>query len=223
MRGDRSFALDESLRAYDVASDWFLERVRRVPDDRWDGPGLGDWTLRELVGHASRAYVTVEAYLAPRRPSRWPDRRSTSAGSWPDEGVNDAIAAQGPRGGLGPRGRSGGRGRGAAARAAPPSPPRPAGAVCATRIGTLSLGDFLATRVVELTLHGLDVDQALGRPDEEPPAPPAQMAVAIMSALVAGSSRAVLLRALTGRGGLPPRLQRLPVTPRSAGTALRRA
>jgi hypothetical protein len=32
--------------------------------DRWDAPGLGEWDVRALVGHTSRAMLTVEAYLA---------------------------------------------------------------------------------------------------------------------------------------------------------------
>ena len=31
--------------------------------DRWDGPGLGEWDLRSLVGHTSRSLLTVETYL----------------------------------------------------------------------------------------------------------------------------------------------------------------
>ena len=29
----------------------FVDLVRRLPHDRWDGPGLGEWDLRSLVGH----------------------------------------------------------------------------------------------------------------------------------------------------------------------------
>jgi hypothetical protein len=41
----------------------FTELVQRIPDDRWDGPGLGEWDLRALVGHTSRSLITVETYL----------------------------------------------------------------------------------------------------------------------------------------------------------------
>ena len=33
----------------------------------WDGPGLGEWDLRALVGHTSRSLITVVEYL--RRPA----------------------------------------------------------------------------------------------------------------------------------------------------------
>ena len=35
-----------------------VELVQRLPPDRWDKPGLGEWNLRALVGHTSRALVT---------------------------------------------------------------------------------------------------------------------------------------------------------------------
>src|ERR1700759_3427710 len=38
-------------RAFRAAAVSFADLVARVPGDRLDGPGLGDWTLRELAGH----------------------------------------------------------------------------------------------------------------------------------------------------------------------------
>ena len=37
--------------------------MRDIPSNRWDGPGLGDWDLRSLVGHTSRSLITVSTYL----------------------------------------------------------------------------------------------------------------------------------------------------------------
>ena len=37
--------------------------VAAVPGDAWEQPGLGEWTVRDLVGHASRSLVTVLEYL----------------------------------------------------------------------------------------------------------------------------------------------------------------
>jgi hypothetical protein len=39
--------------------------------DRWDGPGLGEWDVRSLVGHASRSLITVSTYL--RQPAERED------------------------------------------------------------------------------------------------------------------------------------------------------
>ncbi len=41
----------------------FVGLVDALPDSAWDGPGLGDWDLRSLVGHASRSLTTVITYL----------------------------------------------------------------------------------------------------------------------------------------------------------------
>lgn len=37
--------------------------MREIPADAWDGPGLGEWDLRALVGHTSRSLITVSTYL----------------------------------------------------------------------------------------------------------------------------------------------------------------
>ena len=42
----------------------FADQVHSIAADAWDGPGLGEWDLRALVGHTSRSLVTVESYLA---------------------------------------------------------------------------------------------------------------------------------------------------------------
>ncbi|MCU1522504.1 MAG: hypothetical protein JWN19_2889, partial [Arthrobacter sp.] len=46
------------------AAQAFLELVGQVPEDAWSKPALGDWDVRGLTGHASRALTTVETYLA---------------------------------------------------------------------------------------------------------------------------------------------------------------
>ncbi len=42
----------------------FADQVHSIAADAWDGPGLGEWDLRALVGHTSRSLVTVESYIA---------------------------------------------------------------------------------------------------------------------------------------------------------------
>lgn len=39
----------------------FADLVGRLPATSWDGPGLGDWDLRALVGHTTRSLITVSA------------------------------------------------------------------------------------------------------------------------------------------------------------------
>src|SRR2546423_15565057 len=49
--------------AFREAAAFWVATVARVPADAWDRPGLGDWSLRALVGHTSRSLLTVATYL----------------------------------------------------------------------------------------------------------------------------------------------------------------
>ena len=42
-----------------AAAGTVADLVDAIPDTAWDGPGLGEWDLRALVGHTSRSLVTV--------------------------------------------------------------------------------------------------------------------------------------------------------------------
>ncbi|WP_457206920.1 hypothetical protein, partial [Nocardioides sp. P5_C9_2] len=57
------FAWEDSRRAFAAAAEWFVHTAALV-GDRWDHDGLGEWDVRALVGHTSRAFLTVETYLA---------------------------------------------------------------------------------------------------------------------------------------------------------------
>ena len=166
--------------------------------------------MLEVVAHASRAFLTVERYLEPvgridvdsgadyfRRAMEAPDANAAIAARGRDEA---AGLGEDPVGTVRQRARS----ALAAVEAAPP------GAVCVTGAGTLSLGDYLGTRVVELTVHTLDLAAAVGV-EAEPPEAAARVSLIVLSALAAQPSSAVLLRALTGRAAAAPGLQRLPL------------
>src|SRR5205809_1147389 len=57
------FSWGDSRTAFADAAGWFVHTAALV-GDRWDRPGLGEWDVRALVGHTSRALLTVETYLA---------------------------------------------------------------------------------------------------------------------------------------------------------------
>src|SRR5262249_36230907 len=89
-----TFSWDNSRTAFADAAGWFV-RTAALVGDRWDRPGLGEWDVRALVGHNSRALVTVETYLA--RPAAAADVasapdyfRATSAAA-----ADPAVAARG--------------------------------------------------------------------------------------------------------------------------------
>ncbi|MCR8670606.1 maleylpyruvate isomerase N-terminal domain-containing protein [Agrococcus sp. HG114] len=178
--------------------------VARVPTERLDGPGLGDWTLRELIGHTSRALTTVTDYLAQ------PEPRAATVGSAAEylevvlrqRGDDQAILQRGRAAGaaLGDDPASAIRTMGAAAVAAA----RAAGDDRLVAIGgdpalAMRLGEYLRTRVFELTVHGLDIADAAGL--DWTPAP-AHVLDALHLAAANASARGMgleALRLLTGR------------------------
>ena len=126
-----------------------------MPDDAWTNEALGVWNVRDLVGHTSRAILLVEEYAT---------EGTTRSGF----GTPDEIAE---------RGRQAGRALG----------DDPVGALhaLANRVITLverlpddhpmhtpggvrPLSRYLSTRVAELTIHTIDVANALGV-DADPP------------------------------------------------------
>jgi uncharacterized protein (TIGR03083 family) len=204
---DSGAVLLTSAAAFASAARNFADLVREIPAGAWDGPGLGEWDLRSLVGHASRSLVTVSTYLtttAEREdiatPQEYYARVTPSA-----LGIDPADVAA--------RGRQAGRDLG----------DDPAGAVdemvsrvlgeVATPgnpliavIGGLGirLHTYLPTRTFELAVHGLDIGRAVGIPHTLPADVLAEaLGLATQMAAEAGRGEAVLL-ALTGREALPP-------------------
>lgn len=178
-----------------------------IPADRWAGPGLGEWDLRSLVGHASRSLTTVSTYLAQSA-----EREDITSPQEYYARVTPAALGISPEGVL-ERGRQAGRDLG-------DDPPAAVDELVSRVLDELSdagnpliqviggagirLHTYLPTRTFELAVHGLDiaraVDISLSLPAdvlEEATGLAARIAVA------EGHSQIVLL-ALTGRDELPP-------------------
>ena len=191
---------------YSQAARAVADLVGTIPPGRWDGPGLGEWDLRALVGHTSRALLTVETYL--QRPAEREDLATAAAYV-----VAGQRLAADAGGGVAQRGRDAGEALG----------PRPAEAFTAivdrvlpqceraddplitTIAGGMRLSVYLETRTFELVVHGVDIADALGV------APPAfgvevwRAALELAAGVVALTDQApAVVRALTGRAGLPP-------------------
>ncbi|OFJ53335.1 maleylpyruvate isomerase family mycothiol-dependent enzyme [Mycolicibacterium grossiae] len=197
----------DAARTYSAAAHAFCELARRIPPDAWDGPGLGDWDLRSLVGHASRSFVTVSTYL-----------RTTAAREDVTDAVDYYVRMRDYAAGLGAadvaeRGRKAGRDLGddpvtalteLMVRAL--DDVAAAGDPVIEVIGGLGirLSGYLPTRTFELAVHGLDVARAAGLTFELPTEVLAEVtALAARIAVGLGDGEAVLL-ALTGREPLPP-------------------
>jgi uncharacterized protein (TIGR03083 family) len=195
----------EVVEVYRAAAHGFADLVRSIPADRFDGPGLGEWDLRALVGHTARSLVTVITYLD------MPADRVEISG--PEEYYRKAAAVAAAEGaGVLERGRRAGADLG----------DDPAAAVDALVSEALTKLDgrhdeliavlggagmhlfaYLPTRIFELAVHGLDIADATGIDFVMPQ--DVQLAATTLAARIAvtlGHGPSVLL-ALTGRAPLP--------------------
>jgi uncharacterized protein (TIGR03083 family) len=186
-----------------VASDAVLDVLASVPDEHWHRPGLGEWTVRELVAHTVRAFTTVRDYLAEPVPR---DGTPTITAA---EYLAQGMALPGIHEGVAQRARDdaaalgddpAGAAREAAATVVELLGGEPDGRLLPTRIGVMTLGEYLRTRAFELTVHGLDIARAAGLV-----APPGLRAAAVpaigLAAELAGrrDDAVALLAAATGR------------------------
>jgi len=189
------------------AARYFASLVRLVPDDAWSAPGLGEWSVRDLVGHASRSLITVSGYL--QTPAAHEDV-TDAAGYYVR--IADYAASAGAAA-IVERGRQAGRDLGqdpaAAVDGLVERALRDVEDACDPLIEVigglgLRLSTYLPTRTFELAVHGLDIASAVGvthPPPVEVQAESAALAARIGVALGRGPA---LLFALTGRAALPP-------------------
>ena len=190
--------------AFVGAVDYFIATVARVPTDGWDRPGLGEWSVRALVGHTSRALLTVETYLAAGAA------RVDVPG--PVEYFLVALATIADHGAIAERGRQAGAALGddpaeavrALAERVVARVQRAADTdLVGTPVGGMTLMAYLPTRVFELAIHTLDLSAALGVAGSLPDAA-AAVTLDLVAALARQRGRDTdLLLAATGRGALP--------------------
>ena len=185
----------------------FAALVHDIPASAWDGPGLGEWDLRALVGHASRSLITVSTYL--QQPAEHEDITT------PQEyyaRVNPAALGLAPEGVV-ERGRQAGRDLGDDPAATVDGlvsrvldELAGAGDPLISVIGGagIRLHTYLPTRTFELAVHGLDIARAIGI-SYAPPADVLEEATVLAARIAANSGRGeTVLLALTGRAELPP-------------------
>lgn len=200
-------ALDTVRATYAEAAAAFLDLAAQVPPDRYAGPGLGNWDLRSLIGHAGRSLLTVTTYLDTR--AEQVDAEDAAdyfavVSRLADGTTRDAIHQRGVEAGV-----LLGDDPMAALRAARDDAEAALDllegedVVIRTAGGGMRVSDYLPTRTFELTVHCLDIARATGL-DFTPPteALADTLALASASALRQGLGVDVVL-ALTGRQPLP--------------------
>ena len=195
-----------SVTAFESAARGFAGLVHRIPGDRWDGPGLGAWDLRSLVGHTSRSLITVSTYLqtsAEREDVATPQDYYVRIREVAASAGADAIVE---------RGRQAGRDLGAdPAGTIDELVQRVLGELASTDnplfevIGGLGirLQTYLPTRTFELAVHGLDIARATGLSFTLPEDVLDEATVLAARIGVATGQGETVLLSLTGRTALP--------------------
>ncbi|TSE00765.1 maleylpyruvate isomerase family protein [Skermania sp. ID1734] len=196
--------MTQPRQVFENAARSFVDLVHKLGNECWDGPGLGEWDVRSLVGHTARALVTVQTYLD--RPASVEEITSPQGYYVAIKPVlaRDSTAAAG----IVERGRQAGADLGddpAAAVAALCDGAlsrlgRVTGApIIETIAGGMRLDAYLPTRTFELAVHSLDIVAATGVEHEVPSdvlGAAAELAAGIAVELGEGAH---LLGALTGR------------------------
>jgi uncharacterized protein (TIGR03083 family) len=188
-----------------------LDTLQQVPADAWDRPALGEWNLAQLTAHLTRATTRVPEYLPlPVADAPLLDRveyfgtylrrigladSDVSAPSIAQRSVDDAT-------GVDPttwpqRFADGARATVKACAS------HPADHVLQTFVGPMRLDEYVATRVLEVVVHHMDVRAALDLPPVATP-PAARITMEILEGLLGeprprnlGRTRFIL--AATGR------------------------
>lgn len=193
------------LQRYDQACEAFIGTVAGIHASQWTQPGLGDWDVRSLVGHTSRAIITVIDYLELDAPATVSMESAadyygqiylayTNPAAIARRGVDAGVAL-----GDDPIARIGELRRRAIAAITVQGPDR------LVSIGGMGipLDEYLRTRIFELVVHTLDIARATGQSAAIPPVLVEEAAsLAAGIAALRGDGELVLL-ALTGRQPLP--------------------
>lgn len=188
----------------------FADLVAALPDDRLAGPGLGEWTLRDLLGHAVSAGLvsvvdainepasavaveTPEDYYALAKKLAPAIVRAAVARSIEDARATGACLGDRPADAVGQL----------VDRAVDAVSTTDPNALVTTAAGGMRLASWLPTRTFELAVHAMDIATAAGVLVDLPAEAIAESAaLAARIAAVTGDGRSVLL-ALTGRQSLP--------------------
>lgn len=189
------------------------DTLARVPAEAWMRPALGSWNLAQLVTHLVRGVTRVTHYLSQPagdtpdvdRVTYWGFDAEAEAPGVARRAVEEAAGVEPAT--LPQRFARGWTASLAAARDQGPDRLLP------TFRGTMRLDDYLATRVVEVVVHHLDVRSVTDLPPASTPAA-ARMTMATLEALLGqprprNMGRTRFIQAATGR--LPVDDPRFPV------------
>lgn len=188
--------------AFDDLAETYIRLAGDLTAEQLELPGLGEWNVRELLGHGICAFSTAGTYLDAAPIA---DFTMYSAGEYYRRALSGGpslhadVAARGHAAGDALRDDLVGVVRstleGACARVGQASDDD----VVNTPIGQLSLVVYLATRIVEGGVHLLDLQRAIG---VDAHLDPTVAEIVVLTLVEAGDIEQVIL-AITGRIALP--------------------
>jgi len=155
------------------ATRFFIDIVARIPADKWDVPCLGTWSVREVAGHTAHTFGSLADYASPARTAERVaiDNVADFYVSIVDPALDadrERLAQQRAYQLIDdPPAVTGGMTDGALAMLAEAPDDHPTRSI----VVVVRFIDWLATRVVELTVHSLDLARTAGRPTSPWPAP----------------------------------------------------
>ena len=183
--------------AFEHGAATLLATLRTVRPEQWDRPGaLDDWTVRELAAHTLRAFITIDGYLSapPSNDRVLADTTEYYLTVLADPTIHQGVAS---------RGRQAGRQLNDPVGEAETTIAQVLAMVASTAdddpvntfAGQITLLEYLATRVVELGVHTLDLQRAIGQLAELHP----DTSAVVLDVLVQLAPAERLILALTGR------------------------
>lgn len=186
-----------------LAVQGFVEVLQAVPPASWRQPALGEWTVRDVAGHASRALLTVESYLDTETTTHEPAIADAAAY------YRAAAAGLADPHAVAERGRQAGTALGQdpvaavaamAERVLPKIETSDDNARVSTPVGSMTLIGYLPGRTFELAVHSLDVLNATGADLPDALHAPLTSSLHLAAEMAAADGRGVeVLIALTGR------------------------
>ena len=196
---DHIFDHHEVAAGFRYASHWWKSLVGAIDDHVWDRAALGEWSVRELVAHTDRAYRTIVDYVEGETKDDTPIY--TAAGYF-----RIVLAEQTPHVHIAARAKQEALQHDDWAEATADLADRAERLVADLApdttvhlfVGEMELDQYLATRVLELVVHGLDLAAAIDLPTPAP-AGSARVALNVLLDLAGDDDVTAMLRLLTGR------------------------
>ena len=181
----------------------FVDVVERVPPRAWKKRGLGEWTVRALVAHVAQGVESPVVYSGQPKAVDMHGAATYYLRAMSAPGIHEQVAerARWSTAMLGEEPAE--ASRTIAERTLAAIEGLEDDAPVATPFGTVRLIDYLPTRILEVTVHMMDIAEAVGIQAEPPPSALNASPALLGETAVSQGDGAMLAMALTGRQTLP--------------------